>query len=150
MVYVGVIGSGSCSPREGLLAYEVGAEIARRGALLVCGGLGGVMEQACRGCMEAGGVTLGILPGTRRKEANPYVSYALTTGMGEMRNFLVVRCSDVLIAVTGGYGTLSEASIALKEGKKVVALQFPFALPDTLRAGSPVEAVEMALQGQER
>ncbi|MGI6308775.1 MAG: TIGR00725 family protein [Dethiobacteria bacterium] len=125
MVYIGVIGAGECDEKTALLAYEVGKEIALSGAILVCGGRGGVMEAACRGCKDFGGVSLGILPGRKRQEANPFVSYVLATGMGEMRNFLVVRCSDVLIAISGKYGTLSEIAIALKEGKSVFALQ-PF------------------------
>lgn len=145
MLYVGVIGSGQCDRETGLLAYEVGKELALNGAVVVCGGLGGVMEYACHGCKEAGGVSLGILPGNKRGEANPYVNYVLATGMGEMRNFLVVRCSDVLIAVSGEYGTLSEIAIALKENKKVIALQPSFSLPGLERASSPKEAVQKAL-----
>lgn len=124
MVYLGVIGAGQCDEQTASAAYGVGREAALGGAILVCGGRGGVMEAACRGCKDSGGVSLGILPGLDRREANPYVSYVLTTGMSAMRNFLVVRCSDVLIALPGKYGTLSEMAIALKEGKKVFAL-FP-------------------------
>jgi uncharacterized protein (TIGR00725 family) len=145
LLYVGVVGSGECDEETGLLAYEVGKEIAAHRAVLVCGGLGGVMEQACRGCKEAGGVSLGILPGSKRQEANPYVSYAITTGMGEMRNFLVVRCSDVLIAISGEHGTLSEIAIALKEKKKVVALRPSYHLQGLEMARSPKEAVKKAL-----
>ena len=96
--------------------------VAQRGAVLVCGGLGGVMEAACRGAREQGGIAVGILPGLDRGAANPHVDVALPTGLGEARNALVVRAADALIAVGGGYGTLSEIALALKAGKPVVAL----------------------------
>jgi uncharacterized protein (TIGR00725 family) len=96
--------------------------IASRGALLVCGGLGGVMEAACRGAREAGGTTVGLLPGTERSDANPYVSVALPTGLGEGRNALVVRAADAVVAIGGGYGTLSEIALALRGGKPVIGL----------------------------
>ena len=104
------------------VAEAVGRELAARGAVVVCGGLGGVMEAACRGAKEAGGRTLGILPGTDRAAANPFVDTAVATGLGEARNALVVRAADALIAVGGGYGTLSEIALALKAGKRVVGL----------------------------
>ncbi len=147
MLYIGVIGAGRCDAATGELARAVGREIARRGAVMVCGGLSGVMEEASRGCRENGGVVIGLLPGTERAKANPYVSYALPTGMGEMRNFLVVRCSDVLIAVAGEYGTLSEIAIALKEGKLVIGLQPSFEIPGMEIASSPREAVQRAVEG---
>jgi uncharacterized protein (TIGR00725 family) len=96
--------------------------LARRGAVLVCGGLGGVMEAACRGARSEGGVAVGILPGSDRRSANEFVSVAIPTGLGEARNALVVRAADVLIAVGGGYGTLSEVALALKSGRRVVGL----------------------------
>ena len=100
----------------------MGRLLGGRGAVVVSGGLGGVMEAACRGAREAGGVTVGILPGLDRAAANPYVDVALPTGLGEARNALVVRAADVLIAVGGGYGTLSEIALALKAGKRVIGL----------------------------
>jgi uncharacterized protein (TIGR00725 family) len=100
----------------------VGRELAGRGAVLVCGGLGGVMEAACRGAKEAGGTTVGILPGADRAAANEFVDIAIPTGLGEARNALVVRAADALIAVGGGYGTLAEIALALKAGKRVVTL----------------------------
>jgi uncharacterized protein (TIGR00725 family) len=90
--------------------------------VVVCGGLGGAMEAACRGAKQAGGTTVGILPGTDRSAANPYVDFALPTGLGEARNALVVRAADVVIAVGGGYGTLSEIALALRGGKPVIGL----------------------------
>ncbi len=145
MLYIGVIGSGSCDEQTGRLAYQVGKNIALKGAVLVCGGKGGVMEQACMGNFEAGGVSLGVLPGSDRQEANPFVTYALATGLGEMRNFLVVRCSDVLISVAGEHGTLSEMAIALKEKKRVIALNPPFDLKGLIAASTAEDAVQKAI-----
>jgi hypothetical protein len=101
----------------------VGRLLAERGAMVVCGGLGGTMEAACRGAREAGGTTLGLLPGLDRSAANPFVSVAVPTGLGEARNALVVRAADAVIALGGGYGTLSEIALALKAGKRVVGLR---------------------------
>lgn len=106
----------------------------------MCGGLGGVMEGAARGCMEAGGMTLGILPGLERGSANPYIQVALPTGLGDGRNLLVVRASDVLVAVAGGYGTLSEIALALKAGKPVIGLDTWKDIPGIHYAKDPMEA----------
>ncbi len=137
-VYIGVVGSGASSPQEAALAREVGSEIARAGALLVCGGLGGVMEAACRGAKSAGGTTVAILPGASRRDANPYVDVALATGMGEMRNALLVRACDALVAVAGEFGTLSEIAFALKTGVPVVGM----ATWEMSREGRVSDAVE--------
>jgi len=107
MNMIGVIGAGSCSTEIYELARRVGAGIARAGGVLVCGGLGGVMEGACRGAREASGETVGILPGPDKASANPYVSIPIVTDLGHARNVLIVRTSDLLVAVSGGYGTLS-------------------------------------------
>jgi uncharacterized protein (TIGR00725 family) len=119
---IGVIGAGSCNSEVYELAREVGMGIAKMGAILVCGGLGGVMEGACRGGREAGGQTVGILPGADRVHANPHVTIPIVTDLGHARNVVIVRSSDLLIAISGGYGTLSEISIALKLGKPVIGL----------------------------
>lgn len=121
-MYIGVIGEGACSSDVAGVAEEVGAELARRGCIVVCGGLGGVMEAACRGAKRAGGLTVGILPGNGRKDANEYVDIAIPTGMGEARNVLVVKSSQAIIAVGGRYGTLSEIALALKLDVPVVGL----------------------------
>jgi hypothetical protein len=121
--YVGVIGGRECSRETARLAYQVGRGIAREGWTLVCGGMGGVMEMACRGARSAGGPTLGILPGNRREEGNPYLSCSVVTGMGEARNVIVVKTSQVLVAVGGSYGTLSEIALANVFGTPVVGLQ---------------------------
>jgi uncharacterized protein (TIGR00725 family) len=113
--------------------------------VLVCGGLGGVMEAACRGAKESGGTTVGILPGTDRSAANPYVDVAVATGLGEARNALVVRAADALVAIGGGYGTLSEVALALKAGKRVVGLG-TWDVDGVESAGSPEAAVESVLR----
>jgi uncharacterized protein (TIGR00725 family) len=100
----------------------VGAGLATLGAVVVTGGLGGVMEAASRGARSRRGRTLGILPGTDRQDANGWVEIAVATGLGELRNGLVVRASDALVAVGGGHGTLSEIAFALKLGRPVVGV----------------------------
>jgi uncharacterized protein (TIGR00725 family) len=122
----------------------VGRELASRGVVLVCGGLGGVMEAACRGAKGGGGTTIGILPGTDRAAANPFVDFAFPTGLGEARNALVVRAADALIAVGGAYGTLSEIAFALKAGKPVAGLG-TWDVDGVTVADSPEAAVESVL-----
>lgn len=139
-VYIGVVGSGAPLPEEAVLAEEVGSAVARAGALLVCGGLGGVMEAACRGAKSAGGTTVAILPGASRSDANPYVDVAIATGMGEMRNALLVRACDALVAVAGEFGTLSEIAFALKTGVPVVGM----ATWELSREGGISDAIEPA------
>jgi uncharacterized protein (TIGR00725 family) len=127
-----------------LAAENVGRLLAERGAVLVCGGLGGVMEAACRGAKEAGGTTIGILPGSDRSAANPYVDIAIPTGLGEARNALVVRSADALIAVGGAYGTLSEIALALKAGKRVAGIE-SWDVEGVLAVPTPEAAVEAVL-----
>jgi uncharacterized protein (TIGR00725 family) len=119
---VAVVGPGEANAEELSTAEEVGRLLGEAGALVVSGGRGGVMEAVCRGARSAGGLTLGILPGRDRRDANPYVEVAVPTGLGEMRNALVVAAADALIAVGGAYGTLSEIALALRGGKPVVGL----------------------------
>ena len=116
------MGPGDAVEAELAAAEEVGAEVAAAGCGLVCGGLGGVMEAACRGARSRGGLTVGILPGLDREEANGWVRVALPTGLGEARNALVVRGADAVVAVGGGWGTLSEIALALKARLPVVGL----------------------------
>jgi uncharacterized protein (TIGR00725 family) len=142
--HVAVVGRGDAGADERELAEQVGRRLAEEGAVVVCGGLGGVMEAACKGARDAGGTTVGILPGLDRREANPHVEVAIPTGLGEARNALVVRAADALVAVGGGYGTLSEIALALKTGRAVIGLG-TWDLPDVTRAGSAAEAVEEAL-----
>jgi uncharacterized protein (TIGR00725 family) len=143
-IRVAVIG-GSRPPRAALLqAAEVGRLLAARGAVLVCGGLGGVMEAAARGVREAGGLTVGILPGPDPAAANLYIDVPVATGLGYTRNSLVVLNADAVIAVDGEYGTLSEIAYALIYGKKVVGLG-TWEIKGVVPAGDPEEAVRLAL-----
>lgn len=121
-MFISVIGGGDCSVEEGRLAEEVGRELARRGATVICGGLGGVMEAACRGAVSEGGTTIGILPGNDRREANRYVMVPIVTGMGYTRNAIVAKSGQAVIAIGGKYGTLSEIAYALQSGVPVVGL----------------------------
>ena len=144
-VTIGVIGSGDPEKRNDRLAEEVGSLLGSHGAALVCGGLSGIMEAASRGCAKAGGVTLGILPGSEKKDANPHIEFPIPTGMGVARNVLIVRISDAIIALPGGVGTLSEIALALNIGKPVIDLG-KWNIEGTFRAGSADEAVAMALE----
>jgi uncharacterized protein (TIGR00725 family) len=139
-----VVGPGEATGDELAAAESVGRELARAGAVLVCGGLGGAMEAASRGAHEARGVAVGILPGTDRSAANPYLDVAIPTGLGEARNALVVRAADALVAVGGGYGTLSEIALALKAGKPVVGLG-TWEIDGVVTAETPEQAVAAAL-----
>ncbi len=148
---VGVIGGSSCEEKICDIAYRVGYLIGKSNAVLVTGGLGGVMLHACRGAKDAGGLTVGILP-YGKDEANPYVDIAIPTYFGLARNHLVVRASDVLIAIDGYVGTLSEISFALNEGKTVISL-FSWELDERritkgkyIQANTPDDAVELALK----
>ncbi|MFI5340161.1 MAG: TIGR00725 family protein, partial [Candidatus Methylomirabilales bacterium] len=149
---IAVIGENDPSPEIAALAEAVGAEIASAGAVLVCGGLGGVMEAACRGAHRKGGVTIGILPGTRPGDANPYVTYPIPTGLGHARNILVARSAQAVIAIGGKYGTLSEIAFAKIEGAAVIGLQTwelrreGIGDDSILRATDPKDAVRMALE----
>jgi uncharacterized protein (TIGR00725 family) len=138
---IGVVGAGSCSDEVAELARQVGSEIARRGAVLVCGGLGGVMQEAARGAKEQGGLTVGILPGPNVTDANSYVDVAIATNMGHARNAIIVETAQALIAVAGGYGTLAEIALALKAGKPVVALRPQFEILGIERADTAGTAV---------
>jgi len=149
--FIAVIGGGECSAQEAEMAEAVGRELARRGAILVCGGLGGVMKAACKGASSGGGVTIGILPGDNNKEANPYVKIPIVTGMGYARNIAVVKSAQAVIAIGGNYGTLSEISHALQSGIPVIGLN-TWSLsrngqPDNsiIPAQDPTEAVNKAL-----
>lgn len=120
--YVAVCGAGIAAQEEASLAEEVGRRLAERGAIVLCGGLGGVMEAAARGAVGAGGIAVGLLPGDDRTGAAPPLTLALPTGMGEGRNALIARAADAVIAIGGEWGTLSEIALALKMGKPVVGL----------------------------
>lgn len=150
---IGVIGTCNCSPEICKMAEEVGRGIAKAGAILVCGGLGGVMEYACKGAKSEGGTTLGILPTMDKSDANDYVDIPIVTGLSIARNLIIVHTADALIAVSGGYGTLSEIAFALNVKKPVIALQ-TWVLEEAgkvddelfLRVHDPITAVELAIK----
>ena len=149
--FIAVIGGGQCSPQEAKVAEEVGRELARQGAILICGGRGGVMEAACRGASAEGGITIGILPGDSRHEANPYIQIPIVTGIGRARNVIVVKSAQAVIAIGGHYGTLSEISHALENGIPVIGLN-TWSLSrkgqqdnSIILAQNPTEAVDKAL-----
>lgn len=122
-VHIGVIGAGDCSEELYQLARELGRYIGRNTWVLFCGGLGGIMQGAAEGCSLEGGMTVGLLPGNNKESANPFITLPIPTGLGEGRNLLVVRASDVVVAISGGYGTLSEIGLALRIGKPVVGIE---------------------------
>ena len=149
---IAVVGSGTASDELRALAEEAGREVARRGAVLITGGLGGVMEAASRGAHEEGGITVGILPGTDPRDANPWVEIPIATGLGQARNVIVVTAAHAVVAVGGEYGTLSEIAHALKIGKPVVGLhtwelakEFAERDENIIAAFSPAEAVNLAI-----
>ena len=155
-LHIAVIGEGVCSRRVAALAERVGRAVAGAGAVLLCGGLGGVMEAASRGAAQAGGLVVGLLPGFEARDANRWVRVPIVTGMDQARNVILVRSSDAVIAVGGRYGTLSEIALALKLGRPVVGLgTWRLAEPEgrrvpLLTARTPEEAVARALRAARR
>jgi hypothetical protein len=149
---IAVCGAGTCDTATTALAEEVGRRIAEAGAALVCGGLGGVMEAACRGALAAGGLTIGILPGDDPAAANAAVQVPIASGMGQARNVIIVQTAAVIIAVGGAYGTLSEIALARKSGRPVIGLQSwelgqdAQGHPHIIRAQTAAEAVALAQQ----
>ena len=121
-IFISVIGASKCSAKEARLAEEVGRELAKRGVVVICGGLTGVMEAVCRGARSEGGLTVGILPGNSRNDANQYVSIPIITGIGYARNSIVAISGQAVIAIGGKYGTLSEIAYALQEKIPVIGL----------------------------
>jgi uncharacterized protein (TIGR00725 family) len=150
-IYIGVSGPGDASDDEAKMAEEVGRRLAEHGAVVICGGLGGVMDAAARGATAAGGLAIGILPGESRRGSSSHLTAAIPTGMGEARNALLVRAADAVIAISGEFGTLSEIALALKMGKPVVGLgTWELRKPDRtvdamMTARSAEEAVDLAL-----
>jgi uncharacterized protein (TIGR00725 family) len=145
---VALVGPGAADDRERQLACGVGRLLAQGGAVVVTGGLGGVMQAACEGVALADGTSIGLLPGTDRRTANPYVTVPIATGLGEGRNLLVVQTADVVIAIGRSPGTLSEIALAARQGKPVVLLaSYPDDwVPGCLTAATPKEAAELALR----
>jgi uncharacterized protein (TIGR00725 family) len=144
-VYIAVVGPAAGSPAELAIGEAVGRGVAEAGGVLVCGGMGGVMEAAASGCADAGGRSVGILPSDSRLDANPYLTIAVATGMGEARNAIVVRSADVVIAVHGEFGTLSEIALALKMGKPVVGI----GSWELRKDGEPVDAIVRASDAED-
>ena len=138
---IAVVGGGLCSPEACETARQLGLLLASRGHILLSGGRGGVMEAACRGAHEGGGVAVGILPG-EREEANSFVDISIVTGMGQARNAIIVKSADVVIALPGEMGTLSEMALALKMNRPLISLG-SWELPGALAARRPEEAVEL-------
>jgi len=151
-MYISVIGESKCSKDIYKLAYEVGREIAKKKAILICGGLGGVMDAVAKGAKEAGGITVGILPGDNRIGVSKYLDISLPTGMSEARNVLVVKAANAVIAIGGEYGTLSEIAHALKMGTPVIGLKTwdigkdEFGVSRIIRVDDPISAVEKAYE----
>jgi uncharacterized protein (TIGR00725 family) len=143
--WIAVVGPGRDATAAELAdAEDAGAAVAEAGATLVCGGLGGVMEAACRGARSRGGLTVGILPGDDRDAANGWVAVGLPTGLGEARNVLVVRAAHAVVAVGGGWGTLSEIALALRAGRPVVGV----GTWQLAHGGAPVEGVVAVADGR--
>lgn len=145
-VRITVVGAGRCDQATALTAERVGNAIARRGGVLICGGLGGVMEASARGAKAAGGLTIGVLPGENADDSNEHIDVPIATGMGHARNVINVRAADAVIGVGGSYGTVSEIALALKMGIPVVAVSPPLDSADIVKASSPEEAVEKAFE----
>ncbi len=143
---IGVVGSSTASEDVCRLAVEVGRKIAERGGVVLCGGLSGVMEAVAKGAAGAGGLTVGILPGHSAEEANPYIEIPIVTGMGNARNVIVAGTPRAIIALEGGWGTLSEIALALKMGVPVISLGRDSAPDGVLRAENIEEAVAMAFE----
>jgi uncharacterized protein (TIGR00725 family) len=144
MILIPVIGGATCSEEEAAQAEAVGRLLAEQGVGVVCGGRGGVMAAVCRGSCEAGGLTIGILPGEDTSEANAWVQIAIPTGLGEARNAIVARAGVGAIAIGGEYGTLSEIALALKWGKAVAGLG-TWDIDGVYAAESPEDAVQFIL-----
>jgi uncharacterized protein (TIGR00725 family) len=143
---VAVVGGSDCTSAEAALAEALGRLLAQRGAVVVCGGLTGVMEAVAKGVRAAGGLTIGILPGNDQRDANAYIDVPLATGMGEMRNALIVRVAGAIVAIGGGTGTLSEIALALRIGTPVVGLHDNFAgLAALPRVADAAAAADWAL-----
>ena len=144
-IYIAVVGPSAGTPAELAIGEAVGRGVAEAGGVLVCGGMGGVMEAAAGGCADAGGRSVGILPSDSRLDANPYLTIAVATGMGEARNAIVVRTADAVIAIHGEFGTLSEIALALKMGKPVVGI----GTWELGKDGEPVDAIVRAADAKD-
>lgn len=145
-VVIAIVGAGKCSKKLRDMAADAARYVAEHGGVVVCGGLGGVMEGAARGAKEAGGVTIGILPGVDKGDANEYIDYSIPTGFGEARNILVIRAADGVVAFPGKYGTLSEMAFALKMHKPLVSVGAWKLGENIPLVDDPVEAARMVIE----
>jgi uncharacterized protein (TIGR00725 family) len=143
---IAVIGAGIAEGEIYDIAYTVGKLLAEKGAIIYTGGLGGVMEAVSKGAVEAGGLTVGILPGNKAEESNPYVKVPVVTDMGHARNVILVRSAEIVVAISGGYGTLSEIALALKMWKPVIGLKTWENIPNVVYVSSPEEVLEKVLE----
>lgn len=143
---IAVVGAGKCSKKLRDMAAIVGKYIAENGGVVVCGGMGGIMEGAARGAKEAGGVTIGILPSDSKYDANKYIDFVIPTGFGEARNIMVVRAADAVVAFPGKYGTLSEMAFALHAHRRVISVNAWRLGEDIIQEKDPLKAAELAMK----
>jgi len=143
---IAVVGANKCSKKLRDMAAEVGRYVAENGGVVVCGGMGGIMEGAARGAREGGGLTIGILPSDNKDDANEYIDLVIPTGLGEARNILVVRAADAVVAFPGKYGTLTEMAFALQMGKPLVSVNAWNLGDEVTQAETPVEAAKLAME----
>lgn len=143
---VAIVGAGKCSKKLRDMAAEVGKGIAKKGGIVVCGGMGGIMEGAARGAKEGGGITIGILPTEKKEDANEFIDFIIPTGFGEARNVMVVRTADVVVAFPGRYGTLTEMAFALKAGRPVISLSAWKLGEEIIHLDDPKKAAKKAME----
>ena len=143
---IAVVGAGKCSKKLRDMAFIVGKYVAENGGIIVCGGMGGIMEGAAKGAKEAGGVTIGILPTSNKEDANEFIDYIIPTGFGEARNIMVVRSADAVVAFPGKFGTLIEMAFALNAKKPVISVN-AWKLGDEInQVDTPLEAAKLAME----
>jgi uncharacterized protein (TIGR00725 family) len=143
---IAVIGAGKCSKKLRDMAADIGRYIAENGGVVVCGGLGGIMEGAARGAKEGGGITIGIIPTDNKDDANEFIDHVIVTGFGEARNIIIVKTADAIVALPGKYGTLTEMAFALHAGKPIVSVS-AWKLGDEIKqVENPLEAAKIALE----
>ena len=142
---IAIIGAGKCSKKLYDIAAEIGRYVAENGGVVLCGGLGGIMEGAARGAKEAGGTTIGIIPSENKADANQFIDHVIPTGFGQARNVLVVRAADAIVALPGKFGTLSEMAFALVSGKPIISVQAWKLGEEILQVEDPIEAARIAM-----
>jgi uncharacterized protein (TIGR00725 family) len=143
---IAIVGAGKCSKKLRDMAAEVGRYVAENGGVVVCGGMGGIMEGAARGASEGGGISIGILPTDNKEDANEFIDYVIPTGFGEARNIMVVRTADVVVAFPGKYGTLSEMAFALHAKKPVISVSAWKLGDEITHVKTAQEAAELAMK----